>query len=293
MKKIYNYILKGTLLLAGLASLSACKDFDDINRSPFAATNKQVQIEYFINNAIISAQMDPHIAERAFVLYHKNAAHMDGGGGINTTRVSNEWSSDYHNYLTTWLTHINTAMQLYAEKEATGALVSGDNNMYQVARIWRVYLLSEYADNFGAIPLDGFVSEEFSFSTVEEVYNFMLTELKEATAGMNAEKVSHDKEKFDPAYGFNFAQWVKYANSLRMRLAMRLSQVAEPLARSHFEETTRGEYISTIEDNFAVQERDGWDALTGVMSRQWNHQFLSATLNNLYIGLGVSPPKSR
>lgn len=54
----------------------------------------------------------------------------------------------------------------------------------------------------------------------------MLTELKRgyATAGMNAEKVSHDKEKFDPAYGFNFAQWVKYANSLRMRaFIMRLS----------------------------------------------------------------------
>ncbi|VTP88837.1 Uncharacterised protein [Sphingobacterium daejeonense] len=34
------------------------------------------------------------------------------------------------------------------------------------------------------------------------------------------------------------------------------------------------------------KKKDGWDPLTGVMSRGWNTQLLSATLNNIFIGLG-------
>lgn len=284
MKNRYNHIWIGLLALLGLVS---CSDFDNINRSPFEASDEQVQVEYFINNAIISAQMDPHIAERAFVLYWKNAGHMDRGGSINFTRASDGWSTDYYNYLTTWLTHINAAIELYKKGEANNSLLPYHNNLYQVSRIWRVYLMSEFADNFGAMPLDGFQGGNFTFSTVEEVYKYMLNELKEATVAFNAEKVNQEQTNFDSAYGFDFDKWRKYGNSLRMRLAMRLSEVDEALAKSHFEEAVRDKnFIAELDDIFSVQERPGWDALTGVMSREWNMQYLSTTLNNLYTGLG-------
>ena len=45
-------------------------------------------------------------------------------------------------------------------------------------------------------------------------------------------------------------------------------------------------YISSSDQNFTVAEKAGWDPLTGVMSREWNSQLLSSTLNNLYLGLG-------
>src|SRR5690606_11572826 len=44
--------------------------------------------------------------------------------------------------------------------------------------------------------------------------------------------------------------------------------------------------LTDAADNFAIQEKGGWDPLSGVMSREWNGQVLSATLNNLYQGLG-------
>ena len=283
--KHLNIILVGlaTLLLGGL--VTACSDFDDLNKSPFEAGANQVQVEYFINNAIISAQMNPHVAERAFVLYWKDAGHMDRIGSLSQNRTNDEWTQAYFDEVTSWLTHINSAISLYQEQKAEGNTKTYSNNLYQVARIWRVYLMSEFTDNFGTMPINSFQGEKVQFNTTEEVYTFMLKELKEAVAGFDTNTVSGDITNLDP--GYDFDKWAKYGNSLRMRLAMRISGANPTLAKTEFEEAAKGgKYISTFDDNFAVQERPGWDALTGVMSREWNNQFLSPTLNNLYLGLG-------
>ena len=157
----------------------------------------------------------------------------------------------------------------------------------QVARIWRVYLMSEMTDNFGPIPIDAFQGTNPDFASVQEVYYYMLSELDAAQEALDLEvSVPANTQGLDPAYGFDFGKWKKYANSMRMRLAMRLSEVDPDKAREEFEDAVAIGYIETMDDAFAVQEQPGWDPLSGVMSRSWNAQFLSATLNNLYIGLG-------
>ena len=35
-----------------------------------------------------------------------------------------------------------------------------------------------------------------------------------------------------------------------------------------------------------MQEKEGWDELTSVMSRPWNGQAMSVTFKNLVVGLG-------
>ena len=93
--------------------------------------------------------------------------------------------------------------------------------------------------------------------------------------------------KFDLAYKYDWNKWIRYANSMRMRLAMRMSEVDPAKAKSEFEAAVATNmYISSSDQNFTVAEKAGWDPLTGVMSREWNSQLLSSTLNNLYLGLG-------
>src|SRR5690606_8863438 len=58
-------------------------------------------------------------------------------------------------------------------------------------------------------------------------------------------------------------------------------------AKTEFETAVAtNKFIENASQNFGVQEKDGWDPLSGPMSRSWNTQPLSATLNNLFIGLG-------
>lgn len=286
MKK--TILKSGILFIVGILLLS-CSDFEEINVNPTAANAEQVQVEYFINNSIISAQQDPHIAERVFVLYWKDAGRMDRIGTLSEGGYNDGWSSDYYRYISGWLNHANTAVKIADQKIESGNIKPYTSNLKQIARIWRAYLMSEMSDNFGSMPVDGFKGVNPNYNSVEEVYTFILTELKEAVAAIDetVESPNNDLAKLDPAYGYNYVKWKKYGNSLRMRLAMRLSEIDPGKAQSEFEDAASGSmFIGALDDNFAVQEEPGWNALTGVMSREWNMQYLSATLNNLMIDLG-------
>ena len=286
MKNFNRYLL----IAAGISLFfTGCKKFDEININPTAASAEQVQVEYFINNSIIGAQQDPHIAERVFVLYWKTAARQHLSTGLAGGSYNDGWTSDYYggSYISGWLNHINTAVQIANEQIAAGKVKPYTNNLLQVARIWRAYMMSEMTDNFGPIPINAFQGENPSFASVKDVYYHMLDELKDASGKLDVSITNPDAvKKQDPVYGYDYAKWKRYANSLRLRLSMRLSEVDAAKAKAEFEAAAAGELITDESHLFAVAERGGWDPLTGVMSREWNAQILSATLKNLYVGLG-------
>lgn len=287
MKKIFktSCVIATTALLFG-----SCKKFEEINKNPLAAGADQVQVEYFINNSIIGAQMDPHIAERTFILYWQTGGHQAFNG--NTTNVgsyNDGWSSDYYGggYMSGWLNSANTAIQVAEEKIAAGNTKSYTNNLLQVARIWRAYLISELSDNFGPIPINGFQGVNPEFASVKDVYYFMLDELKDASSKLDVTITNPDEvKKQDPVYGYDYAKWRRYANSMRLRLAMRLSEVDAGKAKTEFEAAAAGELLTGADQIFQVAERPGWDALTGEMTREWNPQFMTASIRNAYLGLG-------
>ena len=290
-------ILRTVLVLAAgsLLFVSCGEDFFDVNTNPKAASFEQVQVEYFLNNSITGAQMDPHVAERQFILYWKTGARQHRVNGVIATGSYNDgWTIDNYSYLSGWLKTANLAVSIAEEKIDAGVVFAYTNNLLQIARIWRVYLMSEFTDNYGPMPIDGFQGINPEFKDVQTVYYYMLAELADAVSKIDVNVQNPaDLAKFDKAYGFDYLKWVKYGNSMRMRLAMRLSEVDPGKAKSEFEAAAAGPIITDAADMFAVAEKPGWDALTGVMTREWNSQPLSATLNNLYIGLGGIPTQEQ
>lgn len=283
-----NIIRNSCMALAAGALMVSCKKFDQVNVNPIAADSTQVQIEYFINNSIIGAQQNPDVAERSFVLYWKVAAHQSEDEGLSQGYYDDGWTSAYYNQVAGWLNSVNTGIQIGEQQLAAGQKKVYTENLIQVARIWRAYLMAEMSDIFGPIPVDAFKKVNPQFSDVKTVYYFLLDELKDASGKLDLAVVNpNGLAKEDPAYGYDYAKWRKFANSERMRLAMRLSEVDAAKAQSEFEAAAAGgDFITDASESFKVQEKPGWDALSGVMSREWNPQFLSPTLYNLYIGLG-------
>ena len=281
MKK---YILPA--VIASTLFLTNCSDFDKINVDPYSANENQVLPEYFLHNSILGTQQDPNIAERAFVLIWKTAARQHTTIGIAGGTDNDDWSSEYWKYASEWTTNVNTAIQMAELKASNGTAAPYNNNVMQVARIWRAYLMSEMTDIYGAMPIVAAQNKNPEFNSQKEVYYFMLAELKDAVAKIDINTKGPDA-KFDLAYGYDWNKWIRYANSMRMRLAMRMSEVDPAKAKSEFEAAVATNmYIISSDQNFKVAEKTGWDALTGVMSREWNSQLLSATLNNMYVGLG-------
>src|SRR5690606_37123926 len=132
-------------------------------------------------------QMDPHIAERVFVLYWKAAGRMDRTNTLPVGSYNDGWTTDYFRYISEWLNNAYTAVDIADSQINNGTAKVYTNNLKQVARIWRVYLLSELSDSFGPIPINGFQGVNPDFNSLQEVYGYLLTELADAVSSMEAD----------------------------------------------------------------------------------------------------------
>ena len=299
--KTMNKLFLGLGFCAGLVS---CSDFDEVNTNPTAAGEEYVKPQFALNNSIKKkkkskniekAQMNPGTAERVVVYNWASAARICGEMSfLNVGRYSDDYTSAYY-YPDLSSSIKNATLAITAvENQLEAATTTAHEkeffpNVKQFARIWRAYLISEFVDNFGPYPIESFLGENPVFYSEKDDYEFILKELKEAAAAINTSVLPVEAEgKCDPFDNVKYdpVKWQKYANSLRMRLAMRLSNIDKATAQAEFEDAAKGNKILTADDMFAVKENDGRDVLSGVYTRSFDDQVLSSTVANLLTNLG-------
>lgn len=290
--KTMNKLFLGLGFCAGLVS---CSDFDEVNTNPTAAGEEYVKPQYALNNSIGQAQMNPGTAERIVVYNWASAARICGEMSfLNVGRYSDNYTSSYY-YPDLSASIKNATLAITAvENQLEAATTTAHEkeffpNVKQFARIWRAYLISEFVDNFGPYPIESFLGENPVFNSEKDDYEFILKELKEAAAAINTSVLPVEAEgRCDPFDNVKYdpVKWQKYANSLRMRLAMRLSNIDKATAQAEFEDAAKGNKILTADDMFAVKENDGWDVFSGVYTRSFDDQVLSSTVANLLTNLG-------
>lgn len=290
--KTMNKLFLGLGFCAGLVS---CSDFDEVNTNPTAAGEEYVKPQYALNNSIGQAQMNPGTAERVVVYNWASAARICGEMSfLNVGRYSDDYTSAYY-YPDLSSSIKNATLAITAvENQLEAATTTAHEkeffpNVKQFARIWRAYLISEFVDNFGPYPIESFLGENPVFNSEKDDYEFILKELKEAAAAINTSVLPVEAEgKCDPFDNVKYdpVKWQKYANSLRMRLAMRLSNIDKATAQAEFEDAAKGNKILTADDMFAVKENNGWDVFSGVYTRSFDDQVLSSTVANLLTNLG-------
>ena len=288
--KLFFTLAMGTALMCGTTS---CEDFEEININPAVSGVEFVKAYYPLNKSIVGAQQSPHEAERIAVYNWASAARISGENStfLSNGRYSDSYNHDYHNsYLSDWIKNANLAVTVATENEANNSASEHDKkfnqNVKSFARIWRVVMIAEYTDNFGPYTISGFQGSTPEFSSVEDVYHYMLDELEEAVSKITDEAPTADEAKSDPMFGFDAAKWTKYGNSLRLRLAMRLSEVDENYAKGIFAAVDKSKLITTMADIAQVKEYNQWNAWAGIYSRSWNYISLPSTMSNILVGLG-------
>ena len=281
-------------LTAGvIALLASCSDFEEINKNPKAASASDLKPYWALDKAIVSDQQNPNDAERVFVLYWGDIARLDGENSSRAVGRSNdEWAGCLYNLTRNCVTSTNNAIKIADDAIDGGELGERETGVFKnvkaAARIWRVYLMTEFVDSFGCFTTD-FESTAPEYKSVEECYKFMLAELAESVAALdpNFPGSTDAEKKGDPAYQLDPAKWKNFGISMWMRLAMRLSEVEPATAKSEFEKAVAaGQGIRTIDGTFRIQEKSGWWDLSGVMSRTWDWLTLSMTTANLMTNLG-------
>ena len=88
-----------------------------------------------------------------------------------------------------------------------------------------------------------------AYDSQEQVYNQLFTELNAALEVLRAHSAESIKATSDKIYSGNLSKWVRYANSLKLRMAMRLSYVAPALAEQYVREALAEDAGGVIESN--------------------------------------------
>lgn len=135
-------------------------------------------------------------------------------------------------------------------------------NVNAALRIHYVYIMSVLTDVYGDIPCleagKGF-TEGISYpkyDTQEEIYNWFFTELETCIEqlGTGNDVLSGDVTSMEKSTD----AWKRYANSLRMRFAMRISDVNPVKAKQEFEKALHADcgYISTPAQDAYIKYSD-------------------------------------
>ncbi|MGN8226189.1 SusD/RagB family nutrient-binding outer membrane lipoprotein [Gracilimonas sp. BCB1] len=132
----------------------------------------------------------------------------------------------------------------------TAEEVATTDNQKAVARILKAYIFWNVTDRWGDIPyseaLQG--TEEFTpvYDSQESIYEDLFAELKAA-----AEQIDESGSlSNDIIYEGDMGKWVKFSNSLRLLMALRLSEVNASLAETEFNDALNDGVFTSNEDNF-------------------------------------------
>jgi hypothetical protein len=142
-------------------------------------------------------------------------------------------------------------------------------NLLGPALVMRDFTLQTMTDFWGDIPFSeaGGGSENFTpkYDTQAAIYDTIFTSLDAAAAMMTDAGVRYGVA--DPVYGMNgedaatqSAQWVKLANSLHARAAMRISQVDLGKATAELQKALAGPVFTSNADNAFIPWEGGVNA---------------------------------
>lgn len=227
--KTKNIILS---LFFGASLFTACTDgFDAINKNP----NGMFEDEYFF------AKSDLGIAIRnaANFNYTKGAALQGGadihqrmkalgidafvqygtGSGTSASYTQNdEWQTkSWDGFYGSHLWPLNYVIY-GAEKNP------GYDNYKAIALIWRVFIQARITDYFGPAPFPRSPEDSApEYMPLEQQYTKFFEDLDAAMAAFDDTQETATSE---PLYEGNLNQWRRFGNTLRLRLALTLSEVA-------------------------------------------------------------------
>ena len=136
----------------------------------------------------------------------------------------------------------NVLPNIYTNWNKIKDITGGKGVIYEWAQLLRVASMQRITDTYGPIPYSKVETGELKvpYDSQEEVYKVMfghltqaISVLTSATTGGADNSVMKD---FDLVYGGDFTKWVKFANSLKLRMAMRIRFAAPALAKEMAEE---------------------------------------------------------
>ena len=250
---IINKLMLGTLAL-GL--FSCTEKYFDINSNPYQPGNLSAD-DYALGSAmnnLASAVISSDVNTAQFT-----DCLLGGPCGGYFADSKAGWSATISNYNPTddWTYVLMGSPEvipvLYSNLNTIKIVSDNTNNPvpYAIASIIKVAAMDRVTDTYGPIPYtkigeDGKIS--VPYDSQEAVYDAFFNELNVAIATLSDNKDAALVATADYVYGGDVQKWIKFANSLKLRLAMRIVYADEAKAKEMAESAVNQEF-GVIEEN--------------------------------------------
>ncbi|MDR7372260.1 RagB/SusD family nutrient uptake outer membrane protein [Flavobacterium aquidurense] len=261
-----NKITKAAFCMSLLAAVSCTSNFDEINTNPNGITPELLEQDFnhikggfapmFNNIQVLTPewvyQLQQGLSGDIWSGYM--ATPTGFAGGINNTTyalVDNwnvyGWDYAYSNVMFNAFDIANKSKGKY-------------DQFYALSLILKVEGMHRVTDTWGPIIYSKFGSPEttIAYDSQQEIYTQMFSELDFAVAELTKRVDSGEASVFTSTdlsgYKGDYKAWVKFANTLRLRLAMRIVKIDPALAKTQAEKAVAQKFgvFTTNADLFKI-----------------------------------------
>jgi hypothetical protein len=290
--------IKTTVFCTSLILAASCTgEFNDINTNKYGITNEDLKQDNNnirllfapVNGNVISDlhwKYQVHQSLAGDIWGGYNGIPTPFGGGVNnsTYSINRGWTTFQWNF-----TYADVLANLIKVIDVTKGTAA--SQYYAWALVMKVEAMHRITDSYGPIQYSQFGKSTGTttlYDSQEEVYNLMFQELDIAIAEFDAKIKNGEKSTFGDAdrtnYKGDYSQWIKFANSLRLRLAMRIVKVAPAKAKLQAEKAIANPYgVLTAIADIAVLNTTNPHPLN-VVSNSWGDARMSADMESILTG---------
>jgi len=245
--QLYNKLGKIAASTLIIFMVSACTDnFEELNTNPTLLTEDVVQPATVFTSVLKHSIFATFGAGRIGEFSGYFASQASG----NIFAVT-DYTSPF-TYYRSYVININEVIRLTADNPET-------NDQNAMARIWRAWVYQIITDAYGDIPYfeaargAADIINQPRYDTQEEIYRDMLKELKEAAAQLGSQGNQLSFGNADILYQGDVDSWKKFANSLRLRLAIRARFADAALAAEHITDVIGAPLIDENSENASLE----------------------------------------
>ena len=261
-----------SIALCSLIGLTGCYDFEELNTNPYApvydpstegATADGIDIDYTISeNALKSLKATESGVGATFSNFVYEGLYNDYQTTTNLTHdiYAGYWGNNVSGFVSNSPTYSyndgwsasrwrhfydDRTVSEYSQLIKTFWFCNKDyyHTAFYITRIYYAFLMSVQTDTYGDIPIKYYVKgaippeENVEYTPQKEVYKMIFDILDQAIKGLHniPETVQYDLADNDKCYGGDVNKWLRFANTLRLRLALRVSNVDPALAKTQGE----------------------------------------------------------
>lgn len=242
MKKLINSLY---LLIFLLPVLPSCtKNFDEINTNPAAITTVgKTEFGYMFSRAQSAACINQGYYQTVQNLYADLYAQYFA---LNTT----SFQTDRYVINQGWVPRLGIVAYTFTVPQLKSIIDNSEENSGKsaLANIMWVYTFHHLTDFFGPVAYfnAGEPVASIPYDSQEAIYMDFFEKLSKAVKDLKSLSQSSVFGTSDIIYGGDVQQWIRFANTLQLRLALRVSKAAPTKAKQVAEEAVASGVMTDI-----------------------------------------------